>query len=89
LFKTKLETQSKGLRPLMPPLILGRLISYRGFRELAFVGSNSDIVYAIDADLGTIFWQKHLEYSTQEPQANLSTPDCPGGMSAMPTMPVP
>jgi outer membrane protein assembly factor BamB len=89
LFKLKLETQSKGLRPLMPPLIMGRLISYRGFRELAFVGSNADIVYAIDADLGTIFWQKHLEYSTREPQATTSTADCPGGMTATPTMPVP
>src|SRR5262245_42814866 len=49
LFKTKLETQPKGLRPIMPPLVLGRLISYRGFKELAFVGSNADIVYAVDA----------------------------------------
>jgi len=89
LFKLKLESQAKGLRPLMPPLIMGRLISYRGFRELAFVGSNADIVYAIDADLGTIFWQKHLEYSTREPQTTASTPDCPGGMTATPTMSVP
>jgi outer membrane protein assembly factor BamB len=89
LFKVKLESQAKGSRPLLPPVIMGRLISYRGFRELAFVGSNADIVYAIDADLGTIFWQKHLEYSTREPQATTSTPDCPGGMTATPTMAVP
>jgi outer membrane protein assembly factor BamB len=89
LFKVKLEFQAKGLRPLLPPLIMGRLISYRGFKELAFVGSNADIVYAIDADLGTIFWQKHLEYSTREPQATASSPECPGGMTAIPTMPVP
>jgi len=86
LFKIKLESQAKGSRPLLPPVIMGRLISYRGFRELAFVGSNADIVYAIDADLGTIFWQKHLEYSTREPQVTASTPDCPGGMTATPTM---
>ncbi len=89
LFKIKLDTQAKGLRPLLPPVIMGRLISYRGFRELAFVGSNADIVYALDADLGTIFWQKHLEYSTREPQANTSTAECPGGMTATPTMAVP
>jgi hypothetical protein len=82
LFKLKLESQSKGSRPLLPPIIMRRLISYRGFKELAFVGSNADIVYAIDADLGTIFWQKHLEYSTREPQVTASTPDCPGGMTA-------
>jgi outer membrane protein assembly factor BamB len=89
LFKTKLESQAKGSRPLLPPIIMGRLISYRGFKELAFVGSNADIVYAIDADLGTIFWQKHLEYSTREPQVTASTADCPGGMTATPTMSVP
>ena len=50
LWKVKLETQSRGMRPVMPPVIQGRLISYRGFKELAFVATNSDIVYAIDAD---------------------------------------
>jgi outer membrane protein assembly factor BamB len=89
LFKLKLESQAKGSRPLLPPVIMGRLISYRGFRELAFVGSNADIVYAVDADLGIVFWQKHLEYSTREPQVTASTADCPGGLTASPTMSVP
>src|SRR5262245_59869281 len=89
LWKIKLEVQSRGMRPLMPPLIVGRLISYRGFRELAFVGANSDIVYGIDADLGTLFWQRHLEYSTRDPQVMTSSARCPGGLTSMPTMPVP
>jgi len=89
LWKTKLEVQPRGMRPLMPPVILGRLISYRGFRELAFVGANTDIVYALDADIGTMFWQKHLEYSTRDPQVTTSSWRCPGGLTAMPTMPVP
>ena len=89
LWKLKLETQSRGMRPVMPPIIQGRLISYRGFKELAFVATNADIVYAIDADVGTLFWQKHLEYSTREPQVTTSSWACPGGLTAMPTMPVP
>ena len=89
LWKLKLETKSSGMRPIMPPVILGRLISYRGFRELAFVATNADIVYAIDADLGTVFWQRHLEYSVREPQVTASSWRCPGGLTAMPTMPVP
>jgi outer membrane protein assembly factor BamB len=88
LWKLKLEVQSRGMRPLMPPLIVGRLISYRGFRELAFVGANSDIVYSVDTDLGALFWTKHLEYSTREPQVMTSTGRCPGGLTAMPTMPI-
>jgi outer membrane protein assembly factor BamB len=89
LWKMKLDSQAKGMRPLLPPVILGRLISYRGFKELAFVGTNTDIVYAIDADLGKMFWQKHLEYSVSEPQSTASSWNCPGGLTAIPTMPVP
>ena len=79
----------KGPRPLQPPALLGNLISYRGFKELAFVASSSDIVYAIDADLGKIFWQKHLEYASLDPPVATSTWACPGGLTAMPGMPPP
>src|SRR4029077_8815866 len=89
LWRMKLDSQVKGLRALLPPVILGRLISYRGFKELAFVGTNADILYAIDADLGKMFWQKHLEYSVAEPQSTASSFACPGGLTAIPTMPVP
>src|SRR5687768_12463856 len=44
LWKLKFEAQPRGARPVMPPLVLSRLISYRGFRELAFVATNADIV---------------------------------------------
>src|SRR6185436_18781896 len=52
LWKLKLEVPAKSVRPILPPVIMGRLISYRGFKELAFVGTSADIIYAIDADLG-------------------------------------
>jgi outer membrane protein assembly factor BamB len=89
LWKMKLETQPKGLRPLMPPVILGNLISYRGFKELAFIAGNSDIIYSIDADLGKMFWTKHLEYASLDPPATTSSSSCPGGLTAMPVMPPP
>jgi len=89
LWRLKLETRATGLRSILPPIVQGRLISYRGFKELAFVATSADIVYSIDADLGAMFWQRHLEYSTREPQVLSSTWRCPGGLTAMPTMPVP
>lgn len=89
LWRIKLEARSTGTRSIMPPLIQGRLISYRGFKELAFVATSADIVFSIDADLGTMFWQRHLEYSTRQPQVMTSSWRCPGGLTAMPTMPVP
>lgn len=89
LWKIKLETQSRSMRPIMPPIIQGRLISYRGFKELAFVATDANIVYAVDADLGTLFWQRHLEYATREAEVKTASWRCPGGLTAMPTMPVP
>jgi outer membrane protein assembly factor BamB len=89
LWKMKLDVPAKGARSLLPPVILGRLISYRGFKELAFVGTNADIVYAIDADLGKMFWQKHLEYVSNEAHVSGSSAVCPGGLTAMPVMPTP
>ncbi len=89
LFKMKLENQPRTPRALMQPLILGNLISYRGFKELAFVASNSDVVYAIDADLGKMFWTKHLEYASLEPPVYSSSSTCSGGLTATPVMPPP
>ncbi|HEY3839587.1 MAG TPA: PQQ-binding-like beta-propeller repeat protein [Bryobacteraceae bacterium] len=51
-----------GNGPLTPPAIIGLLISYRGFKELAFVaGGGSNEMWAIDADLDRVFWSKHFD----------------------------
>src|SRR2546430_15669109 len=36
---------------LTPPSVIGLLISYRGFKELAMVAGGNNNVWAIDADL--------------------------------------
>jgi hypothetical protein len=43
---------------LTSAVLLDRYIGYRGFRSLAFVGSRSDTVIAIDTDLGRVEWRK-------------------------------
>ena len=45
---------------LTDPLLLGPIITHRGIKELVFVKDGSDTVYAVDADLGTIFWTRRL-----------------------------
>ena len=45
---------------LTDPLILGPIITYRGIKELVFVQNTAGSVYAIDADLGRIFWNRSL-----------------------------
>lgn len=86
LWKLKLENQSKALHSLMEPLILGNIITDRGFKELALVAGSSDNIFAVDADLGRIVWQRHFEYESEIPQTQNSTWLCPGGLTATPVI---
>jgi hypothetical protein len=61
LWKRTLDNQTKQLDALTQPLLLPNIISYKGFKALAFVGGSSDAVYAIDYDLSRIFWQRRLD----------------------------
>jgi outer membrane protein assembly factor BamB len=79
LWKTKLENQPRQLESLTQPLLLSNIISYKGFKALAFVGGSSDNVYSIDYDLNKIFWKRHL--NALPPAAG--TLACPGAMTTI------
>jgi PQQ-like domain len=61
LWKRTFENQPKQLDGLTQPVLLPNIISYKGFKALAFVGGSSDAVFAIDDDLSRLFWQRRLE----------------------------
>lgn len=88
LWKMKLDNQQKGLRTLSAPVILGNLIGYRGFKELAFIAGSSDNIWVIDADLARMYWQKHFDTSG-EASKGANSYGCSGGLTAMPTLPAP
>lgn len=46
------------------PTILGHIITHRGIKELVFATGNANTIYAIDADLGTVFWERSLTSGT-------------------------
>jgi hypothetical protein len=78
----KLETKGKGSNELMPPLVFGTLIGYRGFKELGFVTSAAGEVWAIDVDLDTVYWERHLDL----PKTKKTSANCPGDVTSQPTM---
>ncbi len=86
LWSIKLENQQKGLYSLLEPLIAGRVITNRGFKEMAIVAGSDDNIFAVDADLGRLLWQKHFTYSSAAPKTTISTWLCPGGLTATPVI---
>ena len=72
-------TQNRGTAALTPPLVLGNLISYRGFKEMLFLGGSSDNVYSIDAVLNRVLWTTRLPVALQSGAAG-NGGTCPGGL---------
>ncbi|HEY9433561.1 MAG TPA: hypothetical protein VI260_19055 [Blastocatellia bacterium] len=78
LWKLKLDNKPRQLNSLAPPATLERLIGYRGFRMLGFVGGSSDAIFTIDTDLGRMEWEKRLVTNATSQAGTLA---CPGGMT--------
>jgi len=74
----KLNNTPYQLNSLHPPATLDRLIGYRGFRMLGFVGGSSNKIFTIDTDLGRMEWEKQLKVAPSTVPGTLA---CPGGMT--------
>jgi outer membrane protein assembly factor BamB len=78
LWQMKLRNAPRQLNSLTPPATLDRLIGYRGFRMLGFVGGGSNHIFTIDTDLGRMEWEKRLPTTAPARPGTLA---CPGGMT--------
>ena len=63
LWKIQTGNQVRALHSLMPVLIIGRLNTSNGPREVGIVNGISDNLYGFDVESGTIIWQKHWDYT--------------------------
>lgn len=79
LWKAKMDNQPRQLYSLTQPLLLQNIISYKGFKALAFVGGSSDNVYSIDYDLNKMFWKTHLSSGV----ATEGTAACPSALTTL------
>ena len=48
-------------------MLLDRIIGFRGFKSIAFVGTASETVHAVDIDFGIPLWKYHINYSASPP----------------------
>lgn len=70
---------------LFPPVVLGRLIGYRGFKELAFIAGSDNTIWAIDADLDQMYWTKHFDIANKSGKGK----NCSDKLTAVPVLPGP
>jgi len=82
LWKLKLEYDPKAATALTQPVLLDRIIGFRGFKSIAFVATQSETVHAVDYDFGTTLWKYHVNYTASPPPVAASTPECPSGLTA-------
>jgi len=75
LWKRQLQ---KGAASFTQPVLLPNIISYKGFKALAFLGGPADAVYSIDYDLNRMFWETRLSSA-----AKGTLPACAGGTIAV------
>ena len=75
LWKRQLQ---KGTASLTQPVLLPNIISYKGFKALAYLGGPADAVYSIDYDLNRVFWETRLSSA-----AKGTLPACAGGTIAV------
>src|SRR5580658_9277785 len=85
LWKLKLDNEPRQMHSLFPPLIIGRLNTKDGPREVAIETGVSDNIYAIDVEKGALLWTKHF-VTTYAPPANGRGGGgggilCPGGIT--------
>lgn len=82
LWKMKLEKEPNASGTLTQPILLDRLIGFRGFKSIAFVGTASETVHAVDTDFGVPLWKYHINYSASPPPIMGGSAECPGGLTA-------
>jgi PQQ-like domain len=85
LWKMKFDNESRQWHSLTEPILLDRLIGYRGFKALAFIGGSADRLFSLDTDLARPYWTTHVTYAAATGGQPPSSWECPGGLLATPS----
>src|SRR4051812_5454777 len=86
LWKLKLDNEPREMHNLFPPLIVEKVNTPNGVKQVAIETGVSDNLYAIDVDTGNLLWKKHFTYSGPSPNGRGGGILCPGGITATPTI---
>ena len=86
LWKIKLDNVPQEMHSLFPPLIVEKVNTSSGPKQIAIEAGISDNLYAIDVETGKLLWKKHFEYPTPARRGKPGDPLCPTGQTATPVI---
>src|SRR5215470_1902418 len=82
LWKIKLDNEVRQMHALFPPLIVDKVTTSSGPKQIAIVAGVSDNLFAIDVDKGELLWKKHFVSTWTQPQGGRGGGIlCPGGIT--------
>jgi outer membrane protein assembly factor BamB len=88
LWKTKLDNQPRQMHNLLPVLIIGKVNTSGGPKQMVIATGVTDNIYAMDAETGAILWHHHFETTWVPPAGGGRGAGilCPGGITATPVV---
>jgi outer membrane protein assembly factor BamB len=86
LWKYKTDNKTREMHSLFPPLIVGRVNTAAGAKQVAIVAGVSDNIYAIDVATGRLLWQHHFDTTYFPPPGQSGGTLCPGGITSTPVI---
>jgi len=81
LWKKKLDNEPRQMHSLLEPLVIGRVNTPKGPKQVVIQAGVSDNLFALNAKDGTLLWKRQFESSYVESGRPPSVL-CPGGMTA-------
>ena len=87
LWKVTLDSKTREMHNLFPPLIAESVATAAGPKEIAIVAGVSDDLFGLDAGTGEQLWHTHYTSTyTPPPDARPAGTLCPGGQTAVPAL---
>ena len=87
VYKYKFDNKAVGLHDMTAPIDLERIIGYQGFKQLLFIGGSSGSVYALDSDIGELFFKTKFDPIGSPAAPAAPSALCSGGLTANLAMP--
>jgi outer membrane protein assembly factor BamB len=87
LWKVNLLTAPRQMHNLFAPLVVERVTTAQGVREIALVAGISDDLIALDAATGQTIWRRRFDSTfVEQPGGRGGGTLCPGGQTAVPVV---